>query len=167
MANMKPELIMHMVGTAIEDGIDLGTAGIPPVDDIHAFYRYWLDEKMLFDHIGSFWLHCDEPNVLFVHYNDMKSDLEGSMRGVAAFLGIEIDEARWPALVEQCTFASMKARSEEIGDFAPFVGGADTFLYKGTNDRWRGVLTDAELAEFDRCCAEHLPPGAAVWLNRD
>jgi hypothetical protein len=39
-------------------------------------------------------------------------------------------------------------------------------LYKGTNDRWRGVLTDAELAEFDRCCKEPLPAGAAEWFNR-
>ena len=91
----------------------------------------------------------------------MKADLEGSMRGVAEFLGIEIDEARWPALVERCTFASMKARSDEIGDFTPFIGGAETFLFKGTNDRWRGVLTDAELAEFDRCCDEQLPADAA------
>jgi hypothetical protein len=167
MSNMKPELVMHLVGTAIEDGIDLGDAGIPPVDDIHAFYRYWLDEKILFDHIGSFWSHRGEPNVLFVHFNDMKADLEGSMRGVAAFLGIEIDEARWPALVEQCTFAAMKARKDEIGEFSGFVGGGETFLYKGTNERWRGVLTDAELREFDLRCAELLPPGAAEWLNRD
>jgi aryl sulfotransferase len=166
MANMKPELIMHLLGTAIEDGIDLGDAGIPPVDDIHAFYRYWIAERILFDHVGSFWSHRDQPNVLFVHYNDMKADLEGSMRGVAAFLGIEIDEARWPALVEQCTFESMKARSDEIGEFAPFIGGADTFLYKGTNGRWRAVLDDDELAEFDRHCDEHLPPDAAEWLNR-
>ncbi len=89
------------------------------------------------------------------------------MREVAAFLGIEIDEARWPALVEQCTFASMKAHSERASATSmPFIGGAETFLYKGTNDRWRGVLTDAELAEFDRCCDELLPAGAAEWLNR-
>ena len=165
MANMQPDLVMHLVGTAMEEGIEL-VGDIPPVDDVHAFYAWWLDQRILFDHIGTFWTHRDEPNVLFVHYNDMKSDLEESMRGIAAFLGIEIDEARWPALVEQCTFAAMKARSEEIGDFGAFIGGAETFLYKGTNNRWRGVLTDAELAEFDRYCDELLPPGAAEWLNR-
>ena len=166
MANMKPELMLHLVGTAIEDGIDLGTAGIPPVDDIHEFYRYWLDENFLFEHIASFWAHHGEPNVYFVHYDDMKADLESSMRGVAQFLGIDIDESRWPELVERCTFESMKARSDEIGDFMPFIGGADTFLYKGTNGRWRDVLTDAELAEFERHSAENLPADAAKWLNR-
>jgi aryl sulfotransferase len=160
---MKPELVMHLIGTAMEEGIEL-VGGIPPVDDVHAFYAWWIEERILFDHVATFWSHRDELNVLFVHYNDMLADLEGSMREVAAFLGIEIDDARWPALVEQCTFASMKAHSEDIGDFDAFTGGAETFLYKGTNDRWRGVLTDAELAEFERCC-ELLPAGAAQWLN--
>ena len=60
-----------------------------------------------------------------------------------------------------------EARSDEIADFDQlFVGGADTFLYKGTNNRWRGVLRDEELAEFDRCSAELLPPDAVTWLNR-
>ena len=60
----------------------------------------------------------------------------------------------------------MKARSDEIGDFLPFVGGADTFLYKGTNGRWREILTDDELVAFERCSAELLPVDAAAWLNR-
>jgi aryl sulfotransferase len=60
----------------------------------------------------------------------------------------------------------MNARSDENGEFKLFVGGGDTFLYKGTNDRWRGVLTEAELARFDRAAAEQLPPDAAAWLNR-
>ena len=36
----------------------------------------------------------------------------------------------------------------------------------GTNGRWREVLTDAELGEFERCSAELLPADAAKWLNR-
>jgi aryl sulfotransferase len=88
------------------------------------------------------------------------------MRRVAGFLGIEIAEAQWPRLVASCTFEGMKARSAEIGEFQAFIGGADTFLYKGTNDRWRGVLTEDELRLFEQAAAEQLPPDAAAWLNR-
>ncbi len=102
--------------------------------------------------------------MLFVHYNDMKADLDAQMRRVAEFLGVEVDERRWPVLVERCTFASMKQRGDEIADFeAHFVGGADTFLYKGTNGRWRDVLTADELARFDRRSEELLPPAAIAW----
>ena len=76
--------------------------------------------------------------MLFVHYNDMKADLDGEMRRVADFLGIPVDESRWAEQVAACTFAGMKARADEIADFeSHFVGGADTFLYKGTNGRWQ------------------------------
>lgn len=96
MANMRPELVMELFGSAIEEGIDLGSAGIPPIDDIHEFYDWWIEQQFLFDHVASFWAHQGEPNVYFVHFDDMKADLEGSMRGVAEFLGIAVDEARWP-----------------------------------------------------------------------
>jgi aryl sulfotransferase len=166
MANMRPDLVADLAASARAEGIEIDQRSPPPVDDIHAFFAWCVEFGLLFEHISSFWRYRDEPNVLFVHYDDMKADLEGSMRRVAAFLGIEIDEARWPRLVESCTFGAMKARSDEIGEFKLFVGGGETFLYKGTNDRWRGVLTEAELARFDRAAAEQLPPDAAAWLNR-
>ena len=85
---------------------------------MHEFFAWWLNENpMWFEHVASFWSHHGEPNVLFVHFNDMQADLDAQMRRVAAFLGIEVDERRWPELVERCTFASMKARSDEISDF--------------------------------------------------
>jgi aryl sulfotransferase len=163
---LHPELIAYLVSTAEADGIDLGDAGFPPVDDIHEFFAWCVEERVLFDHIASFWPYRDEPNVLFVHYDDMKADLEGTMRRVAGFLGIEIAEAQWPRIVASCTFEAMKARSAEIGDFQAFIVGADTFLYKGTNDRWRGVLSEDELRLFEQAAAEQLPPDAAAWLNR-
>jgi aryl sulfotransferase len=167
MRNMRPELLMALAASATNDGIDLDRP--PPVDDVHKFFAYWLDERpMWFEHVASYWPHRREPNVLFVHYNDMKADLEAEMRGVARFLGIEVDERRWPDLVERCTFASMKHRSHEIGDFdSKFIGGADTFLYKATNGRWRDVLTADELAAFARRCQELLPADAITWTTRD
>jgi len=68
--------------------------------------------------IGEWWERCNEPNVLLAHFHDLKVDLEAEMRRVAAFLGIEIPESTWPALIERCTFEGMKSRSAEISDFA-------------------------------------------------
>ena len=118
---------------------------------------------MWFEHVASYWSHVGEPNVLFVHYNDMQEDLDAQMRRVDAFLRIDVRENRWSELVERCTFESMKKRSKEISNFANFVGGADTFLYKGSNDRWRHVLTAEELAAFERRSKELLPPDAIAW----
>jgi aryl sulfotransferase len=60
----------------------------------------------------------------------------------------------------------MRRRSAEIADFdSHFVGGADTFLYRGTNGRWRDVLTAEELDRFDRRARELLPSDAFAWTS--
>jgi aryl sulfotransferase len=73
-------------------------------DDVHRFFGTSLEEAALFQHIASFWRHRGDGNVAFVHYNDLKTDLAGEMWRVAAFLGIEVPESKWPAAVERCTF---------------------------------------------------------------
>jgi aryl sulfotransferase len=165
--NLQPALIPELVSSAVAEGIDLSGVSPPPVDDIHAFFTWYIDEDPIwFEHVASFWPHHGELNVLFVHYNDMQANLDAQMRRVAAFLGIDIDERRWADQVDRCTFASMKRRSAEIADFeAHFVGGADSFLYKGTNGRWRDVLTVEELDRFDRRARELLPPEAIAWTT--
>jgi aryl sulfotransferase len=167
MRGLRPDKMGELVTSAIAEGIDLGTDGPPPVDDVHEFFSWWLyKDAHWFRHLSSFWEHRREPNVLFVHYNDMQADLDGQMRRVGDFLGIEVAPEQWPRVVERCTFAAMKARSAEIGDFDRlFVGGADTFLYKASNGRWRDVLTPEELAAFDRRSRELLPPDAIAWTQ--
>ncbi len=167
MRNSQQDLMMQLVVSAAEDGIELGDAP-PPLDDIHSFFAWWLDdEPMWFDHVASFWAHKEEPNVAFVHYDDLSADLEGQMRKVADFLGEQVPEDLWPSIVQQCTFESMRQASLSITELdRHFVGGGSTFFHKGTNGRWRGVLTTDELAAFDDRCRKRLQPGAIEWTNR-
>lgn len=127
----------------------------------------WLPHFSFFHHLATWWASRDLPNVHFVHYNDLLSDLEGEMRGIATYLGIEMPEADWPELVEGATFASMKREAER---YAPpgtelFRGGPQSFIYKGTNRRWRGVFSDDELRLYDEVVADRLKPGCARWLR--
>jgi aryl sulfotransferase len=166
MRNIRQDVLVELATSAPDDGIELTVRDVPPLDDVHAFFDWWVESPAFFPHLATFWAHRDEPNVLFAHYDDMKADLEGQMRRVASFLDLEIDPERWPYLVERCSFASMKTRADEIGDFeSHFVGGADTFLYKATNGRWRDVLTDEEIERFERRQQELLPPDAVAWLT--
>jgi aryl sulfotransferase len=77
-----------------------------------------------------------------------------------------VPAAKWPAVVERCTFESMKARGEQIGSFWNFAGGVQSFLFKGTNGRWRDVLTAAELEAYRKRVADFLPQDAAHWLEQ-
>jgi aryl sulfotransferase len=116
--------------------------------------------------MSTWWEHHDDANVLFVHFNDLKADLDGQMRRIADFLDIPVDESTWPTQVARCTFAGMKARADEIADFEEhFVGGSDTFLYKGTNGRWQGELTADELARYDEAVTTFFTPECAAWVS--
>ena len=54
------------------------------------------------------------PNVLFLHYSDMKRDHEGSIRKIAKFLGIEPTAAQWPTILEYTSFPWMKRHEEKF-----------------------------------------------------
>ena len=108
------------------------------------------------------------PDVLFVHFNDLKSDLAGEMRRIADFLGEPIkDEKLFKKLVEECTFESMKKNADAVAPLAGAVweGGAKTFINKGTNKRWVGVLTDAQVAAYEKAAEKKLEKHsrAAGW----
>ena len=45
-------------------------------------------------------------------------------------------------------------------------GGAETFIHKGTNGRWREVLTAEESMKYERLALENLGPDAARWLAK-
>lgn len=145
--------------------------GLPPMPewtgDVHGFFEAWLAMSDHFRHLGSFWERRRDPRILLLHYNDLKADLAGEMRRIARFLEVDVPAARWPAVVERCTFEGMRARPEEIGDldFA-FEGGVKGFLFKGTNGRWRDVLTPAELDAYAKHVAKTVPPDAAAWIER-
>jgi aryl sulfotransferase len=160
----KEEVRAGLNERAAADGVPL----MPGWDgDVHGFFRNWLEASFHFEHLASFWQRRDDPRVLLVHFNDLKLDLEGEMRRIASFLDIPVPESQWPLAVERCTFEAMRERSAWLGAFEiAFEGGARSFLFKGTNGRWRDVLTSAELEAYARRVSEFLSPEAAAWMER-
>ena len=153
---------------------------LEPPEDIREFWRLWMTRATYpwesdgfpywshHHHARSYWDFRHLPNLLFVHYNDLKADLEGEMRRIARFLDIEVPEPKWPMLAEAATFAAMKRDAGLLGDEMGiiFEGGAERFLYKGTNDRWRDVLTRDDLALYEAAAARTLTPELKRWLER-
>lgn len=113
------------------------------------------------------WAERDRPNLLMVHYADLKRDLAGEMRRVADFLGIDIDEDLWPSLVEAASFETMKRQGDDLMPMfnAVFEGGSRSFFHHGQNERWRGVFRDADLALYEAKVRDTLPPDCALWLE--
>jgi aryl sulfotransferase len=161
--NLRDDLIERLNTDAMAQSVD------PVVKfrgDIHGFFERWITDAPPLRYLASWWDLRDEPNVLLVHYNDLQADLEREMRRVAGFLDIDIPEALWAGVVERCTFERMREEAEKIGDFQRlFEGGAESFLFKGANGRWRGVLTEGELQRYQDRVQELLAQEAANWLE--
>ena len=55
------------------------------------------------------------------------------------------------------------AQNEQLE--AIWKGGGSTFINKGTNGRWRDVLTDDDLNLYTAAVARELTPDCARWLE--
>jgi len=151
-----------------------GRVGPPieqPPEDVREYWRQWFDGDgypfwSFWENLRSWWEIRDLPNVHLIHFADMKRDMPGAMRGVADFLDIEIDESRWDAIVEYCSFDWMKAnatKSVPLGG-AFWDAGAEVFINKGINGRWTESLSEDECRAYEDRAVQELGEQCAKWL---
>jgi aryl sulfotransferase len=144
--------------------------GRPP-EDIRQYFLEWLEFDgypfwSFWDNVRSWWAIRHLPNLLVVHFAELKADMPGQIRRIARFLDIEVDEAKWPAILEHCSFDWMKAngsKSVPLGG-ALWDGGAQTFVHKGVNGRWRDVLTAEDNRRYEERARAELGGECAHWL---
>lgn len=142
-----------------------------PLDSIVDYYHEWLDKDgypwwSMWENVNSWWEIKDLPNVMFVHFAKLKEDMPAEIRKIASFLDISIDESKWEAILEHCSFNYMKnnaTKSVPLGG-AFWEGGAKTFIHKGTNGRWKDILSKEESEKYEKIAAEKLPAECAHWL---
>ncbi len=144
----------------------------PPPDDIRTYFDDWMSKDghpfwPFWENVRSWWEIRDLPNVLLIHFERLKADMPGEIRRIADFIGTPIDEYRWEAILEHCSFGYMKANataSVPLGG-AFWDGGAETFVHKGVNGRWRDTLSAAESAAYEERALRELGPECADWLK--
>jgi aryl sulfotransferase len=151
-----------------------GRVGLPiekPPESIEQYFLDWLQKDgypfwSFWENVKSWWEIRHLPNVLLIHFAELKKDLPSQIQRIAEFLEIAIDEAKWNAILEHCSFAYMKQnapKSVPLGG-AFWDGGAQTFIHKGTNGRWRDILSDRESQRYERMAREQLGEACAHWL---
>ncbi len=162
-AKMRPEAVERFNALSSDDGV----APLEPVwnGEFDTLIDELETELAVVVILHSWWQVRDQPNVLFVHFNDLLADLEGESRRIAAFLDQPVSDDQWAGVVERCRIDQMREtgrRSERLN--LAFEQGADDFFNRGTNGRWHGVLTDAQLDRLESM-ASSLPSDAAEWLQ--
>jgi aryl sulfotransferase len=164
----------HLWGftTAFTD--QLAQSGPPPfllLEDVREYYLAFMDgpgqPEPFWTHIQGWWDLRGLPNVLTLHYADLIADLPAGVRRIAEFLSIPIDEARFDDIVAHCRPDHMrKVAADDALLNLVFKEGANTFINKASNGRWRDVLSPEEIELADRIAARELSPDCAAWLMR-
>jgi aryl sulfotransferase len=152
----------------------------PTPDDIHVFWHDWITrgafawESEGYPHWGNlhhtktWWKYRHLDNILFVHFNDLLADLSGEIQNIAQFLDITCSDQQIAEITHAVTFATMKQTAAQLVPYteALFKGGAQTFIFKGTNGRWKDVLSPEELRLYRETITKVVPPDCAAWLEQ-
>lgn len=150
-----------------------------PPETLTQFWRNWCTRGWFeWEHDGwPYWSHLDAaeswwrfralPNILLLHYADMKRDPAYSIRRIADFLEIDLEPQRLAQVVEATSLGSMRQRGE---DYVPSAGGAfkngiETFFHKGANRQWEGVISAEDLALYDAAARRVLSDDCRIWLD--
>jgi aryl sulfotransferase len=155
---------------------DLPATASPPGDPAE-YLRWFVDNDLpptgsgphgladFCQQIRTYWDARAASNVHLFHYGDLWADLDGEMRRVAASLGVEVDEDRWPAFVEAATLDSMRSRAALTAPDA-HLGiwrSPEGFFRAGGTRDWASLLTPGDVAHFEERL-HALAPDAAAWV---
>tara|TARA_B110000211_G_scaffold194785_1_gene223130 strand:+ start:1061 stop:1630 length:570 start_codon:yes stop_codon:yes gene_type:complete len=80
----------------------------PGTIDLETFFRWRnppaeMGERGYWHHLASWWEQRNNPNVLLLCYEDMLADLPGTVRRVAAFMDIPLDDVLFARVVGQAS----------------------------------------------------------------
>jgi aryl sulfotransferase len=141
--------------------------------DVRQFFVDWMENDgaplwSFWENIRTWWEWRHLPNLMLLHFADLRADPERKIREIAAFLEIEVAYELWPTILDHCSFDYMKRHAEQVVPLggAPWEGGAGTFIHKGTNGRWRDVLTEEDNRRWRELAVEHLGADCAEWLEQ-
>jgi hypothetical protein len=103
-----------------------------------------------FRHLESWWPHRHDPNVLFFTYEGMLADLAGTVRRVAAFCGLPLDESQMPRILERCSVDFMRRHNDK---FDPRLHQLEedlaTFVRRGKAGLWQEDLPAEDREELE------------------
>ncbi|CAF1196983.1 unnamed protein product [Rotaria sordida] len=137
------------------------------------YFHNWLEKDgapfvPFFENIRSWWNVRHLPNVLLIHYSQLKSDLPGQIERIAQFLDIAVDRssAEWNDILEHCSFDYMKINANKFIPDDIFIGGPSSFFRRGTNDSWKHILTKEDCQRYEEKAQSELGAEAARWLAK-
>ena len=137
-------------------------------DYFECFVAGEVDFGDYFENVGSWLDHVDEPNYLFLTYEQMKADPRAAVQAVGAFLGPELgaavdDAAALERILDHSSFASM--RKDQLRWSSKRPDDMPSFVRKGVVGDWANHFSPEQtgrlLARLDD--SPHAARLRALW----
>uniref|UniRef100_A0A8B9ZFP3 Sulfotransferase n=1 Tax=Anas platyrhynchos TaxID=8839 RepID=A0A8B9ZFP3_ANAPL len=106
-----------------------------------------------FEHVQGWMEMKDQENFFFITYEELKQDLQGSVRRICQFLGQDLDDAAVASVVRNASFSAMRENPMCSSVLLPADIMDQTkgqFLRKGVCGDWKNHFTVAQSETFDR-----------------
>ncbi|KAK8405093.1 hypothetical protein O3P69_001583 [Scylla paramamosain] len=129
--------------------------------DIDSFARLIMNDGMIYcpywPHVMAAWEKRHHPNLHFVFYEDLISDIMHELRKINEFLGAGLSEEKLEAIKRHISFSSMKSRAGTLPG-NPFKKEQDktVFFRKGIVGDWKNNFSPELQEEMDQWIKKNL-----------
>ncbi|XP_078483064.1 sulfotransferase 1E1-like [Ciona intestinalis] len=131
--------------------------------DLSKLYELYMKGEvtsgLFFDHLKEWYAHRNDPNVLFLLYEDVKQDPRNEVLKIANFLGGEYEKKMMmdggkilENILERSSFSHMKGKNVWHTTFRP---ENEPFIRKGVVGDWKNHLSAEQADGLDRALMEH------------
>jgi aryl sulfotransferase len=171
--------LMEARARTVGSNDDLADMDVPvPPESLSEHFWAWIDNDTpptespsslaaTLNHIATFWRARDRANVVMLHYDDLKADLEGEMHRLARRLGIAIPDDLWPGLVKAATFEEMKKDADNTAPGTTEAIWQDNrqFFRSGKSGGWREIFEEGDFARYEARLAAMADPEVIAWAH--
>jgi aryl sulfotransferase len=136
------------------------------IENKHLFNEYD-DYRIIWSYFNTIktWLDVkDNKNILILHFNDLKNNLNGNINKISEFLGYNYDEEILNKIYEKCTFDWMKKNSRKCVP-PNFINKSNNFINKGINKRWKNILTEDDLEIYNKIISSFFDKKTIEWIE--
>ncbi|KAJ8725834.1 hypothetical protein PYW08_004017 [Mythimna loreyi] len=112
-----------------------------------------------FEHVKEAWEKRDDPNMLFLFYEDLSKDLPASILRVADFFGKQLNEEQVTRLCDHLSFENFKNNKsvnyEHLRELGVLAKG-ESMIRKGKTGGWRAYFDDEMTQQAERWIEDNL-----------
>jgi len=126
--------------------------------DFSEFFDLFMRGKVQFgswfEHVAGWREHLDNPNILFLEYENLTRDLEGCLRRIIQFCGFDVSSEQFPEIMEKCSFAFMKKHESKFDHITATIWEKgykqNAFLRKGEIGSSKTYLNERQEKLFEQ-----------------